>query len=73
MDTLSMKNVIAIQTEYIDTMEAISQKSRNYAVVLAKASKKAMYALLDMGLRQPEAERAMYDAHDMLHLQGLGK
>ncbi len=65
-----MKNVITTQTEYIETMSAIAQTNRNYSVILAKASKKAMNSLMDLGLSQREADRALYDAHDMLKLGG---
>ncbi len=65
-----MKNVITIQTEYIEAMGAISQSNRNYYTILTKAARKSIKAMMALGLSQSDADRAFRDAHDMTKLGG---
>lgn len=62
----SERNTIQIQDEYIAAMKAISPSNRNYCVLVAKASRKLIDELKTAGLSGSQAERALYDAHEVM-------
>lgn len=59
-----MKNVIEIQDEYIGKVTRTPESNYNHAKVMAQAWRKAINGLIEIGLTQTQAERAMYDAND---------
>lgn len=67
-NTTAKLNSIAIQDAYIERVAKLDPKSRNYVVNVSKAWKVALNAILDWGFSRSEAERMVFEAHDLAQL-----
>lgn len=68
-----MKNLISIQDAYIARMLRTAPSKRGNALVSANAWRAGIDGLRAIGFTQAQAERAMYDARDMVALERIAR